>query len=172
MPVKKLSLVISLLGTAALTGCAGNSEQTSISAQLNETTPASMTLVGRFADGQELDEGMAEIVDFHKGSNSILVINSRDSTVDILNASALPDSAIKKPKSSSNIDRRYQLNVASDIRSIKVGGINSVAVSGNLMAVAVQNEIKTKPGVIAFYTLNNSGKARLSERSDCWCTAR
>ena len=160
MPIKKLSLVISMLGTTLLTGCSTNSSLTTLSGSaLKETSPASMTLVGRFADGQALDEGMAEIVDFHKASNSILVINSKDSTVDILDASVLPDSAILNPESTSNIQRRSQLDIANNIKTIKAGGINSVAVNGDLMAVAVANDQKTEAGVIAFYTLDNKGIA-------------
>ena len=37
--------------------------------------------------------------------------------------------------------------------SIEAGGVNSVAVGGSLMAVAVENDDKQSDGVIAFYTL-------------------
>ena len=57
-----------------------------------------------------------------------------------------------------------QLDVAKDIAndsavSLKVGGINSVSVSGDLAAVAVENDDKQMDGVIAFYQLNEKGDA-------------
>ncbi|MRI33244.1 alkaline phosphatase [Endozoicomonas sp. OPT23] len=122
---------------------------------------ASMTLVGRYSAGQAFEEDVsrAEIVDFHKTSKSILVINAEDNTVDILNASGLTEEVLINPKSSSNLLRRSQLNVGADVQTITAGGVNSVAVSGGLMAVAVENNVKTDPGVIAFYTLSETGEA-------------
>jgi len=126
-----------------------------------QNNQASLTLIGRFADGQELDEGMAEIVAFHKNSDSILVINANAKTVDILNAEALESEALASPLSASNLTRRAQLNVAADVDTdaFTSGGINSVAVVGDLMAVAVENDDKQANGVIAFYTLNEDGAA-------------
>ena len=130
----------------------------SASMQALENQP-SMTLVGRYAQGQEFDEGMAEIVDYHKVSKSIVIINAKGSTVDILNASGLTNEVLANSTSSSNLIQRGQVNIAGDIETITAGGINSVAVSGDLMAVAVENDVKTDAGVIAFYTLDESGQA-------------
>ena len=130
-----------------------------------EHAQASMRIIGRFAEGQQLDESMAEIVDFHVASNSILVINANASTVDILDASTLSSDALASPLSASNLNRRAQLDVASDVNNdanltgFTAGGINSVAVQGDLMAVAVEHDDKQANGVIAFYTLNTQGVA-------------
>ena len=43
-----------------------------------------MLLIGRYAENQELDAGMAEIVAWHPASRSILVINAKDASVDVL----------------------------------------------------------------------------------------
>ncbi|MCG8669235.1 MAG: choice-of-anchor I family protein, partial [Pseudomonadales bacterium] len=126
---------------------------------------ASLTLIGRFNEGQELDEGMAEIVTFHKNSNSILVINAQSSMVDILDASDLESTELTNPLSSSNLEARTPVDVGSDVdgdeslSGFESGGINSVAVQGNLMAVAVEHDDKQTDGVVAFYTLDTSGEA-------------
>ena len=128
--------------------------------------PPTLTLIGRFNEGQQLDEAMAEIVAFHKNSNSILVINANSKTVDILNASNLTSAELVFPLSASNLTRRSQLNVASDVdgEGFTSGGINSVAVHGSLMAVAVENGNKQADGVIAFYTLNDQGEAEFNKK--------
>ncbi|GAA3933775.1 choice-of-anchor I family protein [Litoribacillus peritrichatus] len=129
---------------------------------LNEVnTTASLTLIGRFAENQLLDEGMSEIVAYHKASESIMVINAAASRVDILNASTLTSNELANPLSASNMTARSQLNIAADVNTetFASGGINSVAVQGNLMAVAVENDNKQQAGVIAFYTLNEEGAA-------------
>ncbi|MFC3151349.1 choice-of-anchor I family protein [Litoribrevibacter euphylliae] len=126
---------------------------------------ASLTMIGRFAEEQELDEGMAEIVAFHKNSDSILVINANEKTVDILNAAELSSNELESPLTASNLIRRSQLNVGADVDAdenldgFESGGINSVAVVNNLMAVAVEHDDKQANGVIAFYSLNEEGAA-------------
>ncbi|ROS05623.1 hypothetical protein EDC56_1169 [Sinobacterium caligoides] len=126
-------------------------------------TDPSMTLIGRFNDGQQLDQGMAEIVSFHAASQSILVINAAASRVDILDASELDSEALSEPTSNSNLSRRSQLDVGADVEQAVTGftsgGINSVAVNGNLMAVAVENDARQADGFIAFYQLDNLGAA-------------
>ena len=121
--------------------------------------PASMTLIGRYAENQALDEGRAEIVSYHVASKSIMVINADDNTVDILNASTLSSTALANPLTSSNLNLAQRVDVASDVTAITAGGINSVAVHGNLMAVAVENDDKQANGVIAFYSLDTTGAA-------------
>ncbi len=154
----KTGLLAAALG-AALAGCGGSSSND------GATAPASLTLIGRFNDGQQLDEGLAEIVAFHETSDSIMVINAAASTVDILDASGLTSQALANPLSSANLTRRAQLDVAADVDAdaaltdFQTGGINSVAVNGNLMAVAVEHDTKQTNGVIAFYTLTAEGAA-------------
>ncbi len=130
-----------------------------------ENNQASLTLIGRFNEGQELDESMAEIVAFHSNSDSILVINANAGTVDILDASTLDSVELAAPLSASNLTRRTQLDVSealandATLTNFTAGGINSVAVVGDLMAVAVENDDKQSNGVIAFYNLDAQGTA-------------
>ncbi|WP_321531358.1 choice-of-anchor I family protein [uncultured Desulfuromonas sp.] len=144
---------LALLGTTlAVAACSDDSDKTLVS-------PASMTVVGRFAENQALDEGRSEIVSYHSASHSIMVINADDETVDIIDASTLTSTALTNPLTDSNLTLRQQLDVATDVTTITAGGINSVAVHGNLMAVAVENDDKQANGVIAFYTLDAAGTA-------------
>ena len=101
---------------------------------------------------------MAEIVAWHQASHSIVVINAKDASVDVLDAGTLTSAASDNPLSASNLSRRGRIRVGRDV-SIDAGGINSVAVSGSLMAVAVENDDKQADGVVAFYTLDGDGKA-------------
>ncbi len=117
---------------------------------------AVLTLIGRYAENQELDAGMAEIVAWHQASHSILVINAKDASVDVLDASMLTSAALDSPLSASNLSRRGRIQVGRDV-SIAAGSVNSVAVSGFLMAVAVEHDDKQADGVIAFYTLDGDG---------------
>lgn len=166
-PFFKVGLLAASL-SAVIVGCGGDSnnfddEEQAATRALSEQP--SLTLIGRFNEGQELDEGLAEIVAFHEASDSILVINASASTVDILDASSLTSEALENPLSSANLTRRAQVDVANSVdadnalTSFTTGGINSVAVSGDLMAVAVQHDNKQANGVIAFFTLNNQGAA-------------
>lgn len=147
------SLVL-VAGLACLSGCSSSDGHDSSA----EHTPASMTLVGRYAQNQVLDEAQAEIVAFHQTSNSILVINANDKSVDVLNVADLSSEALTEPRTASNIERSQQVDVRADVTAIDAGGINSVAVYGDLAAVAVENDDKQQPGVVAFYTLSAAGE--------------
>jgi len=150
---KRWSALVMLGAALTLTACSDDDS--------NDTadSPASMTLIGRYAENQALDEGQAEIVSYHRTSQTILVINADANSVDILDASSLTSTALANPLTASNLTRHQQVNVAADITAITAGGINSVAVHDDLMAVAVENDDKQANGVIAFYTLDNAGTA-------------
>ena len=124
---------------------------------------AVLTLIGRYAENQELDAGMAEIVAWHQASHSILVINAKDASVDVLDAGMLASAALDSPLSASSLSRRGRIQVGRDV-SIAAGSVNSVAVRGSLMAVAVEHDDKQADGVIAFYTLDGGGKAAFQKQ--------
>ena len=117
---------------------------------------ATLNLVARYESGQ-FDESAAEIVAFHKASGRIYVVNSQSSKVDVLSGlSSL--TALSNPFTDSNLNKAFSIDVAVDYAN--TGGINSVAVYGNLLAVAVEHNNKQSNGVIAFYRLNEvSGEA-------------
>lgn len=98
----------------------------------------SLTPLGTYAAGH-YDAGAAEIVAHDPATQTLYVINAQDSVVELLN--------IRNPSSPSRIGA---LDVADHLPS--AGGINSVAVSDGLVAVAVENINKQANGWIAFYT--------------------
>lgn len=93
-----------------------------------------LSSIGVFETGA-FDEGAAEIVAFDPATNQLFVINANDSTVDVLD---LSDPA--NPTLLTQID-------ATAVGS----GANSVAVGNGIIAVAIQADPPTDPGVVAFY---------------------
>lgn len=82
--------------------------------------------------------GAAEIVAYDKGTRRIFVVNAQDGTVDVLNATD-PSSLVKV----GQIDARAA--------GPRLGAANSVAVRNGLVAVAIEADPVTDPGLIAFY---------------------
>ena len=100
-----------------------------------EMTPeVTLTSVGVFETGI-FDEGAAEIVAFDAGTDQLFVINSNDTTIDVLDLSDPTAPALV-----SQIDA-----------SALGGGANSVAVSDGLVAVAIEADEVTDPGLVAFF---------------------
>ncbi|MCY4043944.1 MAG: choice-of-anchor I family protein [Cellvibrionales bacterium] len=117
--------------------------------------PLSYNIVARHSNPQAFDDGEAEITAYHNASQSILVINANNNTIDIFDASGITDQPLTNPLTDSNLTRINTIDVSKHLTN--VGGINSVAVSGNLLAIAVQHSNKQANGWIAFYTLNDKG---------------
>ena len=63
----------------------------------------SSSLIGRFNEGQVFDQGMAEIVAYHKNSQSALVVNANANTVDIIDLSSLQSFALTNPLIDGNL---------------------------------------------------------------------
>ncbi len=94
----------------------------------------SLLELGTYSTGV-FDESAAEIVAFDPSTERLFVVNTNSTEVDILNASNPAN-----PTKIASIS-------ASDIG----GGINSVAISGKLLAVAIEADAKQDNGYIAFY---------------------
>lgn len=92
--------------------------------------------------GAAFDESAAEIVAFDKKSERLFVTNGNDKTIDILDISDPADlifiSAINMTDNPAFGD-------------FVGGGANSVAVSKGLVAVAVEADTVTDPGIVAFF---------------------
>jgi hypothetical protein len=101
-------------------------------AQPNELT---LTLLGTYATGA-FDEGAAEIVAYHPASQTLYVVNGNDDTVDLLSLS---------DPSAPTLTMQLDLSEYGD-------GANSVAVYGDLVAVAVEAETVDGNGMVAFFT--------------------
>ena len=99
--------------------------------------PISLEPIGSYATGM-FDEGAAEIVAFDASTHLVFVINAAAKTVEAL--------SIADPTTPSFA---FEIDVAEDLPA--GGGINSVAVSRGLVAVAVENADKQSNGWIAVY---------------------
>lgn len=107
-------------------------------APIAEATPASLKLVkiGSYATGL-FGVSAAEIPAFDAASKRLFVVNAQSGSVDVLD---LADPAA--PVKLGQVD-------ATDV--LAGAEINSVAVSGGLVAVAIQAPVKTDPGRVALY---------------------
>ena len=95
---------------------------------------ATLSVLGTYRTGV-FEQGAAEIVAFDAATKRIFVVNAAATTVDVLDASQ-PEA----PQLLSTIDA-----------SALGGSANSVAVKNGLVAVAIQDEVKTNAGRIAVY---------------------
>jgi len=115
-------------------------------------TQPKMNLIARYQSNL-LGESAAEIVAFHSTSKRVYVINAKSSQVDILSGISSSE-ALATPLTSSNLTKDGSIDISANIT--ESGGINSVAVHGNLLAVAVENTNKQANGVVAFYRLDET----------------
>ncbi|MCD8554406.1 choice-of-anchor I family protein [Seleniivibrio sp.] len=106
-----------------------------------------LTQKGRYSSGV-FDASAAEIVAYDKVNNRTYVVNANSGHVDVLNSSDL-----------SNVTLVTSISVADDLvaagtvaNTSLVGAANSVAVNGNIMAVAVEADPKTDNGWVMFYS--------------------
>lgn len=91
--------------------------------------------LGRFTDSAAFDEGAAEIVAFDAGTARAFVVNSDATTVDVLD--------LADPASPS---------LVGTIDATALGaGANSVDAAGGIVAVAIEADPSTDPGLVAFY---------------------
>ena len=159
-PAVKLTGTLLALGAAVfLSACSSNN--TASRSEAVESQSANMTLVGRYASGQ-YHKGAAEIVAWHGASQSVFVVNAASGTVDSLDASGLTSTPLVNPLADANLPLRGSINMQNDLPGLQLGVANSVAVHGNLLAVAVENADKQAKGIVALYTLDEQGKAAYS----------
>jgi hypothetical protein len=151
-----ISFIVCML---ALVACGGGDSAP-------ETDPQA-SLVGRFAISG--GAGVAEIVAFHAESKSVFM--TRDTTanpssfqrVSLRTLNSVP---LANATSTSNLESGVVTSVAANVNttSFTAGGVQALAISGNLLAVAVQATPKTDSGLVAFYRLDAQGNATYLKR--------
>lgn len=109
-------------------------------------------VVGRYNSGV-FDESAAEIVDYHANSQRLFVVNANSGQVDVLDLSTLGTQVISDATLLNNLSKVTSLDIQAKVTDIELGAANSVAVHGDLLAVAVENDDKQAPGIVAFYNL-------------------
>ncbi len=124
-------------------GADGADANASVSLRLVGSTPAV---------AENFDESAAEIVAYHSGSKTAFLVNSSSGAVDVADLSDVTSPTII-----------LQLDVAGDVETAvadlsdgDLGGVNSVDVSGDHMAVAVEADTKQDTGYIAFYNVDGT----------------
>ncbi|MFZ4693406.1 MAG: choice-of-anchor I family protein [Burkholderiaceae bacterium] len=123
-----------------------------------------MSLVGRYASGGTVAAPslVAEIIAHHVNSKSLFItVDTTDepSSFKRVDLSGLGTTALGSPTTANNLTVSPRYNVATNVNdaSFTAGGVQSLDVTGNLLAIAVQASRKTDPGVIAFYSLSSTG---------------
>ena len=123
-----------------------------------------MSVVGRYTSGGTVASPslVAEIVSYHSNSKSLFITvdtATEPSSFKRIDMSGLSTAILSNPTTNSNLTVSQRYNVASSVNdsTFTAGGVQSLDVSNNLLAIAVQSAPKTNAGVIAFYTLSNTG---------------
>jgi hypothetical protein len=109
-----------------------------------DATPRPVGLSLEFLSRHEtglFDEGASEIVTYDAETGRLFAVNAAASVVDVLD--------ITDP---SAIELVESIDVAGADPSRSLGAANSVAVHGGYLAVAIEADPKTDPGIVAFYT--------------------
>lgn len=146
--------LLSATAIAALVACGG--DNTTL-----ESTPQA-TLVGRYA--QNVGAGVSEIVAYHAESQSVFITVDSTSTpasfqrISLRNMSS---NALANPTTANNLVGGAVTAVSANVNDngFTAGGVQTLAISGNLLAIAVQAAPKTANGVVAFYRLDAQGNA-------------
>lgn len=131
-----------------------------------------LTLVGRYApfsapypSASAADRLVAEIVAFHPESKSAFITvdtTTEKSSFRRISLASLPTTALAGAVTAQNLTAGTTTNVAADLLAnggFVAGGVQSLDVSGNLLAIAVQASVKTDNGRVAFYRLDSQGTA-------------
>ena len=127
------AILASTLGLAACDGDDG--DDGSAGSPGTSQTLIELNTLGTYASGA-FDEGAAEIVAHDPANQRLFVINANDSTVDVLDIQD-PEMPVKL----STIDA-----------TAEGASANSVAVYGDLVAVAIEANVKQDNGKVVFLT--------------------
>ena len=134
-----------------------------------------MSLVGRYSAGgtTSLSRLYAEIISYHKLSKSAFItidepLTNTPTSFARVSLSTLTTTAMKTTPANNNevvttqnLSLGTPVNVATHVNdsNFTAGGVQSLDITGNLLAIAVANSIKNQNGVIAFYSLDSNGVA-------------
>lgn len=130
-----------------------------------QTKSLQASLIGRY-QSEIYGLSAAEIVDFHPQSQQIFVINAQSGKVDVLDGSELSgDNAVQGAGALAlnNVQKITEIDVAADLKLTRLGGVNSLSIFNDLLAVAIergdeQNHSRQGNGFVAFYRLTAAGQ--------------
>lgn len=150
-------------GAQGETGAQGpQGEQGEAGADGSDGTDASigiaMDIVGRAFLGNQT---AAEIVQFHAGTSTIYATNGETNTIAVIDASSVNTATMADPINTTSLTPTT-IALPADINGVTLGSLTSIAISGDLMAVAVPADVKTDNGYVLFYDgLDSSSPAFL-----------
>ncbi len=115
-----------------------------------EPSTIGLTKLGTFRT-KVFDAGASEITAFHAATKRLFVINAEQGEVNVLDLSA-PNA----PTLVAGGGFAVAADLAQALPTFAAGALNSVAVHGNVVALAVEAATKTDPGAAAFYSPNGA----------------
>ena len=117
-----------------------------------------MDIVGRAFLGNQT---AAEIVQYHAGTSTIYATNGETNTIAVIDASSVNTATMSDPINTTSLTPTT-IALPADINGVTLGSLTSIAISGDLMAVAVPADVKTDNGYVLFYNgLDSSAPAFL-----------
>ncbi|WP_445766238.1 choice-of-anchor I family protein [Rheinheimera sp.] len=164
--------IVSILSGCALegddgaAGATGPTGQTGQTGQPGKDLPRELNIdvVGRFNTGI-YGKSAAEIVQFHKASNSAFAINAAENRIEVISLANLPIAAVGNgitDDSLSSVPFTFPDSVTvknsdgTDV-TVALGEANSIAIYGDMLAIAVAAPLKTDNGAVLFYSLSSTG---------------
>ncbi|MEO3866587.1 choice-of-anchor I family protein [Rheinheimera fenheensis] len=153
----------SLDGDDGAVGATGPAGQTG---QPGKDLPRALNIevIGRFTTGI-YGKSAAEIVQFHKASNSAFAINAAENRIEVIALANLSIAAVGNgitDDSLSSVPFTFANSVSvkdaqgNDV-TVSLGEANSIAIYGDLLAIAVAAPLKTDNGAVLFYNLSATG---------------
>jgi hypothetical protein len=174
---KKSLIALSLTAITLLSGCNndGDTGQQGPQGDIGQqgdtgpqgtatTTGLAIEVVGRFASGL-FGQSAAEIVQFHKTSQSAFAINGALNRIEVINLGGLSTSAVANPIADESLSTTAftfpaTVTVATTggaSKEIVLGDANSIAIHQDTLALAVAAQNKTDNGAVLFFSLDNNG---------------
>lgn len=165
----RLTLVASAI-TLGLSGCVLDGDDGAVGQPGTPGTPGQNAQIGistkavaRFVTGT-YGGGAAEITQYHSASKRIFVVNGAANRVEILDASGiksteLTDAITANTLTSAPLTMPATVtvkNAGGADETLTLGFANSIAISGNLLAVAAENTVKSLAGAVLFYDISGS----------------
>ena len=130
-------------GADGSNGADGQDANAALSLKLVGSTPAVAEI---------FDESAAEIVAYHAASKTAFLVNSNSKAVDVV---SLAD--VTAPTITLTLDVAGDVETAvADLSDGDLGGVNSVDVHGDHMAVAIEADTKQDTGYVAFYNVDGT----------------
>jgi len=92
----------------------------------------------------------AEIVQYHADTQTIYATNGDTNAIAVIAADTVSTTAMSDPINTTNLTVS-NITLPADIDGVTLGSLTSIAISGDLMAVAVPADVKTDNGYVLFY---------------------